>query len=76
MRTGLTPRHRRQRRQPKYLLSRSLEAHTGFEPVLRDDEDDPSLGREQARPASELPADLQRIIERLTKRRGVSEPPD
>jgi hypothetical protein len=52
------------------------EAHTGFEPVLREDDDDPSLRREPARPASELPADLQRIVERLTKRRGVSEPRD
>jgi hypothetical protein len=53
------------------------EAHTGFEPVLREDDDDPRLGRESgARPASELPADLQRIVERLTKRRGVHEPRD
>jgi hypothetical protein len=52
------------------------EAHTGFEPVLREEDDDPSLGRESARPASELPADLQRIVERLTKRRGAHEPRD
>jgi len=44
------------------------EAHTGFEPVLREDGDDAPLGREsEARPASELPADLQRIVERLGK---------
>jgi hypothetical protein len=49
------------------------EAHTGFEPVLGEDPDEPPLGSEpEARPASELPADLQRIVERLTKRRGVS----
>jgi hypothetical protein len=54
-----------------------MEAHTGFEPVLREDDDDPPLGRESgARPASELPADLQRIVERLTKRQGVREPRD
>jgi hypothetical protein len=51
-------------------------ARTGFEPVLREDDDDPSLGREPGRPASELPADLQRIVERLTKRRGAREPGD
>ena len=49
----------------------------GFEPVLREDDDEPPLGREpEARPASELPADLQRIVERLTRKRGVSEPRD
>jgi len=48
-------------------------ARTGFEPVLREDDDGPSLGREPGRPASELPADLQRIVERLTKRRGARE---
>jgi hypothetical protein len=43
--------------------------------VLCEDADDPPLGREsEARPASELPADLQRIVERLTKRQGVREP--
>ena len=53
------------------------EAHRGFEPVLREDDDEPPLGREpEARPASELPADLQRIVERLTRKRGVSEPRD
>jgi hypothetical protein len=31
------------------------EAHTGFEPVLREDDDDPPLGRKsKAEPASEL----------------------
>jgi hypothetical protein len=50
------------------------EAHTGFEPVLREDDDDLSLGREPPRPASELPADLQRIVERLKKRRGAHDP--
>ena len=50
------------------------EAHTGFEPVLREDDDDPSLGRKPARPGSELPSDLQRIVERLTKRQGAREP--
>jgi hypothetical protein len=49
------------------------EGATGFEPVLREDDDGPSLGREPGRPASELPADLQRIVERLTKRRGARE---
>jgi hypothetical protein len=45
--------------------------------VLREDDDEPPLGREpEARPASELPADLQRIVERLTRKRGVSEPRD
>jgi hypothetical protein len=58
------------------LEEEAEEAHTGFDPVLREDDDDPSLGREPPRPASELPADLQRIVERLTKRRGVSEPRD
>jgi hypothetical protein len=54
-----------------------IEAHTGFEPVLREDDDDPRLGhKSEARPASELPADLQRIVERLTKRQGVNEPRD
>jgi hypothetical protein len=33
--------------------------------VLREEDDDPSLGREPGRLASELPADLQRIVERL-----------
>jgi hypothetical protein len=52
------------------------EAHTGFEPVLREDDDEPPLGREpEARAASELPADLQRIVERLTKRLGADLPP-
>jgi hypothetical protein len=54
----------------------ALKARTGFEPVLRADDDDPSLGREPARPASELPADLQRIVERLTQRRGARESRD
>ena len=45
--------------------------------MLRKDDDDPPLGREsEARPASELPADLRRIVERLTRKRGVSEPRD
>jgi hypothetical protein len=44
--------------------------------VLREDDDDPSLGREPARSGSELPADLQWIVERLAKRRGVSQPWD
>jgi hypothetical protein len=48
------------------------EAHTGFEPVLREDADDPSGSRE---PAAELPAELQRIVERLTKRQSVDSPP-
>jgi hypothetical protein len=61
---------------PSLLPPKAQEAHAGFEPVLREDDDDPSLGREPPRPASELPADLQRIVERLTKRRGVSEPRD
>ena len=53
------------------------EAHTGFEPVLGEDPDEPPLGSEpEARPASELPADLQRIVERLTRKRGVREPRD
>jgi hypothetical protein len=44
------------------------EARSGFEPLLGEDDDDPPLGREaEARPASELPADLQRIVERLTR---------
>jgi hypothetical protein len=52
-------------------------ARTGFEPVLREDDDDPPLGREsEARPASELPADLQRIVQRLTRKRGACEPQD
>jgi hypothetical protein len=38
--------------------------------VLREGDDDPSLGRERARAVSELPADLQRIVERLTKRQA------
>ena len=55
----------------------SLEARTGFEPVLREDDDDPPLGREpEASPASELPADLQRIVERLTRKRGARESRD
>jgi hypothetical protein len=59
------------------LHPNAVEAHTGFEPVLREDDDNPPLEREpEARPASELPADLQRIVERLTKRQGVSEPRD
>ena len=50
------------------------EAHTGFEPVLREDDDDPPLGHEsEARPASELPADLQRIVERLSRRSARAE---
>jgi hypothetical protein len=44
--------------------------------VLCEDDDDPPLGRESARPAAELPADLQRIIERLTKRQRVDQPPN
>ena len=32
-----------------------VKARTGFEPVLRADDDDRSLGRKPARPASELP---------------------
>jgi hypothetical protein len=44
--------------------------------VLREDDDDPSLGREPARSASELPAELQRIVERLTKRQGARESRD
>jgi hypothetical protein len=56
---------------------RSDKAHTGFEPVLREDDDEPPLGREsEARPASDLPADLQRIVERLTKRQGAREQRD
>jgi len=52
------------------------EAHTGFEPVLREEDDEPTLGSEpEGRPASELPADLQRIVERLTKRQSVDVPP-
>jgi hypothetical protein len=44
--------------------------------MLREDDDDPPLGREsEARSASELPADLQRIVERL-KKRGAREPRD
>jgi hypothetical protein len=43
--------------------------------VLREDDDEPPLGREpEARPASELPADLKRIVERLTRKRGAREP--
>ena len=57
------------------LQPQAEEAHTGFEPVLREDDDEPPLGREpEARPASELPADLQRIVERLTRNRGAHEP--
>jgi hypothetical protein len=52
-------------------------ARTGFEPVLREEDDEPPLGREpDARPASELPADLQRIVERLTRKRGARESRD
>jgi hypothetical protein len=50
------------------LEEEAEEAHTGFEPVLREDDDEPPLGRESdARAASELPADLQRIVERLSR---------
>jgi hypothetical protein len=45
--------------------------------VLGEDPDEPPLGSEpKARPASELPADLQRIVERLTKRQGARESRD
>jgi hypothetical protein len=50
------------------LQPNAVEAHTGFEPVLREDDDDPPLGPEsEAPPAAELPADLQRIMERLSR---------
>jgi hypothetical protein len=59
------------------VSKQAKEAHTGFEPVLREDDDDPPLGREpEGRQASELPADLQRIVERLTRKRGAREPRD
>jgi hypothetical protein len=59
------------------LQEEAEEAHTGFEPVLREEHDEPPLGREPgARPASELPADLQRIVERLTRKRGARESRD
>ena len=61
-------------RKPRTSGAFLEEAHTGFEPVLREDDDEPPLGREpEARPASELPADLQRIVERLTGKRGARE---
>jgi hypothetical protein len=45
--------------------------------VLGEDPDEPPLGNEpERRPTPELPADLQGIVERLTKRRGVREPRD
>jgi hypothetical protein len=50
---------------------RVAKAHTGFEPVLGEDPDEPPLGSEpEALAASELPADLQRIVERLNETAG------
>jgi hypothetical protein len=75
---NLNPRHFDSAREKAPLLRGFfMEAHTGFEPVLREDDDDPPLGREsEARSGSELPADLQRIVERLTRNRGAREPRD
>jgi hypothetical protein len=51
-------------------------ARTGFEPVFPEKEASESEGGEAEKPDSELPADLQRIVERLTRaaRAGADEP--
>jgi len=54
----------------------ALKARTGFEPVFSEEGDEGSLGREPAAaPEPELPADLLRIVQRLTNasRKGASE---
>jgi hypothetical protein len=52
------------------------EAHTGFEPVFTEEGDEGSLAGEQAAaPEPELPAELLRIVQRLThaSRKGARE---
>ena len=58
------------------FASRAVEARTGFEPVFSEEGDEGSLGREPAAaPEPELPADLLRIVQRLTNasRKGARE---
>ncbi len=53
-----------------------LKARTGFEPVFSEEGDEGSLGREQAAAQEpELPAELLRIVQRLTQasRKGARE---
>jgi len=50
-----------------------VKARTGFEPVLRADDDDPSFRSQTGAASFGAPADLQRIVERLTQRRGARE---
>ena len=69
-RDGLNARYRRQRRQLKLLLSRGLEAHTGFEPVLPPDAGNkPDSGSaSEIAPGSGLNPHLRAVLERLKER--------
>ena len=69
-RHGSNPRYRRQYRQLKLLLSRDLEAHTGFESVLPESAvGKPNSGsRGQNAPGSELNPHLRAVLERLKER--------
>jgi hypothetical protein len=69
-RDDLNPRYRRHSGQPKYLLSRDLEAHTGFEPVLPENaQGKPYSGsKDQIAPGSELNPHLRAVLERLRDR--------
>jgi hypothetical protein len=71
--SGRGPRRRRglQESSPSEaasLAARSPKARTGFEPVFSEEGDEGSIGREPAAgPEPELPAELLRIVQRLTK---------
>jgi hypothetical protein len=59
---------RRHRDNTNLPFSSEIKAHTGFEPVFPENAYEPSeRGEPGRRDVSELPADLQRIVERLTR---------